>query len=248
MRKITKLGIVLAMLIISCNTVSNKFHMEKKYWDLEDYSSALSAIRYDIPADEKLPCLADEETSKIFEKLVDKQNILVVADDNSLGITHRAKFTSEMFNYFKSMHEAYDDIDKQDKFVYPMELVAIKDFGMFLQIYYFKLGNDEIIKNASNPEEPETITLLKSNSQTIVDNFQNQIDILVKEEAFSMDAMEKYSHAIDTNFAKLIATFPNANYSELSMSVDRILKKAKSSAIINSLSKLQGLLTEKLKK
>ena len=157
--------------------------------------------------------LSNPETAMIFRKLVDRENITVVMDDSSLGIRHRSDFSQKMFGEFQNMAKLYSGMDREDKFIYDQELVEIERFGLFLEIKYFKTGNDKIIQEADNTSDVKSV--IKDNEQIIISNFNNYLDFINKEKAFSKEALQNYAAGIDESFQVLMETFPNGNYNNM---------------------------------
>jgi len=221
--------------------------LEKKYWDIDDYSSAVNNIKYHIPSDEKLPSLTDPITAPVFKKLIDINNIAVVVEDTTLGLKHRSEFTKEMFSLNRSITPAYDILNSKDQFIYGSELIELLKLGLYIQLYEFSLGNKYILKNAINNSSSEISSVINSNNQTVVNNYLIYLRFLKKEEALQSDALKRYADGIDTYFPKLINSFPSSNYTEMLTIINANLNSVKSIEIKESLSKLKVLLDEKLK-
>ena len=164
----------------SCNNSSNKispnYHVEKKYWTLEDYDSAITELDCTLEG-QKLPNLSDANTAVVFNKLVDINNVSIVVEDNSLGIKHRDNFATEMFDKYKKLYKLYSKLDREDKYIYPSEIAEIVVFGIYTEIHYFKLGNENIAKESINPNSEESINLITNNAQVIVDNIKYSLNL-----------------------------------------------------------------------
>ena len=78
---------------VSCNSTSDEFHLQKKYWDAGDYENALRLINYQSTKSEKLPNYADPAKKAVFVKLADANNFKVVLEDQAQGLTHRNDFS-----------------------------------------------------------------------------------------------------------------------------------------------------------
>jgi len=248
MKKVFNLFLAISILFIvsSCGSDDSnaKFHLEKRYWDLSDYETAIFLIK---GSQDGYPRYGSNKAA-VFTKLIDTSNFSVVMSDNSLGLKHRNEFSQKMFDYYRSMHDVYSTIDNRDKYVYPMELVDVMIFGLDLQRHYFKLGNDKIIKEADNPDSEEIKALIRSNDQILVGNYVIYLDCINRETALSSEAISKYAIGIDKYFSNLIKLYPAANYSEMQSKAILMQKKAESKEIKDSLTKLISLLEEKNKK
>jgi hypothetical protein len=235
-------------IVNGCNSEpADEYHVQKKYWDENDYENALNLIKYHTPNTEKLPCYSIPAKTPAFLKLVDVNNFKVVMEDQALGLNHRKEFSQKMFDYYKDMQEAYDVMDKQDKFVYPKELAEIMNFGLEFQISYFKLGNEEIKKDADNPNSPEVQNVLHSNEQRLVDNFTIDLSFVKREKAFSDDALAIYTSGIDKFFKQLVTEFPNADYSAMLSKANLMQQKAETTEVKKMLSNLTALLEANIK-
>jgi hypothetical protein len=223
------------------------YHLEKRFWTPDDYTDVLSQIQYHTPEGEKLAGYLTPDRKAVFLKLVDVNNFKVVLDDTVLGIKHRSEFSKKMFDVYRDMYKIYSGLDNQDKYVYGSELADIIDFGLQLQISYFKLGNDKIVKEADNPKDPEILNLLRMNGQTIVGNFTLDLDEVNKESSFSAEALTKYANGIDANFKKLMEVFPSSDYSEMLEKAKLMLAKAKAPEVKASLTKLIDAIEAKKK-
>lgn len=227
------------------NKVSDDFHMEKKFWDVADYEAAISGIQFHTAKEEKFPNYSDPLKAPIFAKMVDINNLSVVLEDTTLGASHREKFSQKMFDHIRNIENIYEVVDRQDKFIYPMELVELYRFNFQLQLYYFKVGNEEMIKNAVDPNDANTRDIAKRNEQTAVNNYEIYISELRREDSYSTDALTRYAEVINEYYPKLIAEFPNANYSEMVEKINTIEKKLKSEEIKKALDNIKGIIEKK---
>lgn len=238
------LAIILSGILSACNGgLSDKFHMEKRYWDLSDYNEAVNQIKYFTKEDEQYPNYSNPETSPVFKKIVSIENVSVVLKDEALGLSHKNKFAEGMFKLQQDLFKTYNKIDRQDKFVYPVELVDIEDFGMKVQPLYFQLGNDQIVKNATDPESAEVKRMVNGNVQTMVGNFVNNINFIRHEEALNEEAKKRYAETIKDNITKLISDYPDANYTSMLSAVKTIQKRIKDAEIKKSFDHIQELIT-----
>jgi hypothetical protein len=248
--KIKNLPICLLMLLswmnYSCNNlsssqsenkISSNFHMDKKYWDPEDYEAARSEL-YTYMDGKKYPNLSDPNTAMVFNKIADITNVSIVVEDSTLGITHRSKFAEEMFDKYKSFYEFYDKSDREDKFIYPSEIVEIVLFGVYTQIHYFKLGNENILKEAIDPNSDKTKYVLNSNASTIVSNMKFSLDFCKKEDALTPEAIHTLAVGLDKYLPLLFKTFPDTDYSELKSQIEILLSTVKSDELKQMLSKM----------
>jgi len=245
-----KISVILlfVVLIYSCGSkLPDSYHMEKRYWDVSDYNEAVEYIK-SLPINEGRPRINDPLTAPVFIKLVDAQNVSIILNDSSLGIKHRNEIAVQFFNISLDIIESYKFLDKQDKYIYPLELVKAIEFGLNTQLLYFKVGNQEIIKNAINPEASDVKNILVGNEQTIANNFNNDILFLTKEDALNNAAITEYSEMINICFAKLIKEFPQANYSEMRSSAQTLTQKVKSAELKKALANLVDLIDNNNKK
>jgi hypothetical protein len=235
--------ILTACFVFGCGSRSSNFPMDKRFWGTEDYYNARHQIEYKTPEGEKYPMLSDPQTAAIFRKLVDRENITAVTDDNTLGIRHRAEFTENMFREYQDLAKLYTAMDREDKFVYDQELVEIQRFGLFLQIKYFKIGNDQLLQEADNADDIKgTIT---NNEQIIISNFNNYLDLVNKEKAFSNEALQNYAAGMDEAFSMLLETFPNGKYNNMLSKANAMEKKATDPIVKKSLADLIAKLKTK---
>lgn len=237
--KIHNLLFILCAFLIACGGgIQSEFPIEKRHWNAKDYDNAIRTILYGLPDDQKYPEFKNPETSPIVKKLTDKQNFLVVLTDDQLGLNHRSKVAGDFFTEYRELAEAYYVTDRQDKFVYGMELIEIMQFGLELQLHYFKLGNDKILKEADNPNSAEVKRVISSNEGTVFENFNNYLDLVNKSNGFSEEELKILSEGIDTYFTKLFHTFPNGNRSIIEKKANLMLKKTENGAIKGALEKL----------
>ncbi len=241
------LVLLLAVLFISCDKKNESFPLDKKYWDLEDYKAVVLELRFGYKEDEKLPSFSDPETKPIVDKLTDQQNFEVILDDNALGLKHKNEMAQQFFDVWKDMATIYNATDRTDKYVYEQEMLAVYKFGLGLQLRYFKLGNDEIIASADDPNSEKVKRNVDSNVSTQIRNFSLYLDNVNEENAFSADGLNSLADGIDAFFPKLIETYPNADYSGLAEKIALLVKKTKSERIKTSLENLQKLIDSKNK-
>jgi hypothetical protein len=239
------LFIIFTLIFYACNSskkdttkLPENYHMEKKYWGIEDYDAAFTELRK-IPEGQKLPNYSDAITAMVFSKIIDINNVSVVVEDTTLGISHRTKFATEMLDYYRTLCDYYGKLDREDKFIYPSEMVDIVIFGVYIQIYDFKLGNENILKESINPNNYETKDVLSTNAQTIVDNMRLSIDYCKKENALTPDACHRLAIGLDKYLPLLFKYFPSASYSELKSQVEMLLSTVKSNEIKQMLLKVK---------
>jgi len=238
MKKIIGL-LVFTVVFFGCKpNISENYHMDKKYWDVEDYNTAVTEMQSISNKEEGLPRLSNPETAPVFLKLVDKENASIVLEDKQLGVKHKYEVSQGLFEDAKSILELYSAMDVQDKLVYPQEYVKALDFTLHVELLYFKLGNENIIKEVANPDDLENKSLLTNNEAVVVHNFQIPIDFLAKEDALDKTAINEYATIIDVQYPKLLKQCPNADYSELKSATESVSKKVKSPELKKSLAKL----------
>ena len=219
----------LMIILLSCGSkLPESYHMDKRYWDYNDYEAAIIHIEYSTTKDEGYPRISDPLTAPVFYKLVNKENVSVVLQDEKLGLKYRDEAAQKFFDVSNDLVKIYRKQDIQDKFVYPVELVKAIEFSLTTQLLYFKVGNDRIRKDALNPQSEDTKRVLLSNEQIIVDNFTNDIELLRKEDAFNEEAIQIYAGLIHTYYDLLMKEFPNANYTKMKRMAITIEKRVKS--------------------
>lgn len=212
--------------------------MEKRYWRAEDYDEVIRKIKYSTPEGERFPEFNNPETAQVIKKLVDHENFLVTLTDDQLGLSHRSQVASSFFQEYRDMANTYNQTDRQDKFQYGMELVEILKFGLDLQLHYFKLGNDNIIKEADDPESSSVRRLIESNEQTVFKNYNTYLDFVNSESSFDQDQLTAFAEGIDLYFLKLFETFPNGNTKIIRDKAELMLKKAENESVKSALNRL----------
>lgn len=233
--------IPLLILICQCSeSRTDKFPLDKPYWGVEEYDKVIRDIDFDTPQDEKYPSYSDPELAVVIRKLVDLNNVDVVAKDEALGLRHRSEFTENMFQEYKELTNLYHVMDREDKFVYPQELVDIHRFGLNLQIHYFKIGNELLIKEADNPDQVKRV--VRENENTIISNFNNYLDYINQEKSFDENSLNLFAEGINTYFLTLKKTFPDGNYSGMISKAEDMEKKALNPTVKKSLSQLLDIL------
>lgn len=240
MKSFKIIGLVsLFLLLFNCKSkLPDNYHMDKKFWDIEDYNAAIRQIRYLTPEEEGLPRLSDPITAPVFMKLVDKQNVSIILEDDQLGLKHRSEVAEDYFYAAREIFELYQVLDIQDKYVYPVELVMVLEFNMHTQLLYFKLGNEDIIKDAVNPDDPDVKRVVRNNEQRIADNFNLDIEFLAREDALNDEAIKMYAEIINVYYQRLINEFPQASYFELKKTAKTINNKIKSDQLKKALEDL----------
>src|SRR5882757_8488316 len=148
MSKKLALNCLLLIIVLFCFSCGGSdenagFPMDKKYWAAEDYHKANDQLLILNGNNSELPNLDNPKTASVFNKLVDTNNISVVANDNQLGLTNRTDFAKDIFSEYKDLARKYTGIDRQDKYKYPVELVRILKFGLALQVPYIQLENQK---------------------------------------------------------------------------------------------------------
>lgn len=246
--KINNLLFVLSILFFatSCKT-ENKFPTEKKYWDTDDYDNVVRELRFGTKFDEKLPTFDDAETKIIVEKLTDQENFKVVLDDKELGLKHKNEIGEKFFKIWQDMSEIYSQIDRKDIYVYEKERIEVFNFGLALQLRYFKLGNDEIKQKSDDPNAINVSETVKSNVNTLIGNYMFYLDEINNEKSYSNVGLDLIAEGIDKYFAELVNLYPNSYYDNLKEKIVLLSNKTKSENIKNSLLKLQKLIESKKK-
>lgn len=231
--------VITSCFLFSCgNGIDSRFPMDKRFWEPEDYKNVYRKIRYNNPEGERYPELKNGETAPAFKKIVDRQNFKVVLEDTELGLSHRNSLATDFFNATKDFSKIYSATDRQDRFVYGMELVEFYKFFLDLQIHYFKLGNQNIIKEADNPDASSVTSVLRSNEKVIYKNYNNYLDYVNKENSFTESEIISYCEGIDSAFPILFETFPEGNTNITKNKAELMLKKTENDLIQKSLEQL----------
>lgn len=144
-----------------------------------------------------------------------------------------------MFNVYKDLDKLFTAYDRQDKYIYSEEMVDVIDWGLTLQIHYFKLGNDDIKSDALDPESSDVKRLCNSNIRSVINNFSNNLMVLAKEEAFNENAKKKFATNVLKNFYDLKSTFPEGDYNGLIITIDKTIKNIESTEIKDQLKSLK---------
>jgi hypothetical protein len=222
------ISIFLCTAFFACES---RFPVEKRFWTPDDYYQVWHELNYNTPEGEEYPRFSNPETAEVFRKIVDRQNYEVILEDSQLGLNFRNEVSQKFFDHIKDIGDLYGGMDRQDKYVYPEELAAIRNFFLGFQIIYFRLGNENI---ASQSEDRGTI---RRNEQTIIRNFVGYLDDLRREKSYGSYAPE-LAEALTVHFSKLIETFPTADYSEMLATAKNIQTKVKTPEIKKALSDL----------
>lgn len=233
---------IICLTLTNCKTEEHEFPLEKRYWDTADYDKAVLELRFGYKDDEKKPTFDNPETRMIVEKLTDHQNYKVVLEDKELGIKHRNDVATAFFNEWKDMNQIYNATDRKDKYLYDKEMLAVWQFGLGLQLGYFKLGNDQISESADDPNSSRVKNQVNSNVSTLIKNYLIYLDEINNEDAFTEEGKTKFAEGIDKYFTELIELYPNANYSGMENKAELMLKKSQSTKIKSSLTKLIELI------
>ncbi|RKN81415.1 hypothetical protein [Ulvibacterium marinum] len=239
---------LLCLIIVSCKTEEPRFPMQKRYWDTNDYKKVTLELNFGYDDDEKLPSFKDPETRAIVEKLTDHQNYEVVLDDEQLGLKHRNGVATEFFRHWRDMQDIYQARDLQDKYLYDVELLRVWQFGLGLQLKYFKLGNDNIKASSDDPNSVRAQNNINTNISTLISNFNIYLDEINNENSFSEEGKELLAEGINKYFTRLIELYPDANFNLLERKIDLLNKKCESEKIKNSLSKIKSLIQSISKK
>ncbi len=245
--KNTKL-IFLAFIFLTlnnCKTEGDKFPLNKRYWDTNDYANVIRTLKYDYQSDEKLPTFGDPKTRVIVEKLTDQQNYNIVLDDNELGLKYKNEIAETFFNRWKDMNSIYRATDRKDNYLYEREMIEVFQFGLALQLKYFKLGNDQMLANSDDPNSDGVKFYINSNINSLINNFILYLDEIKNENAFSIEGKKLYAKGINKYFTQLIEQNPEAKYNDLEKKIDLLLKKSESQNIKSALNKLDRLIDSK---
>ena len=242
MKKITIIILSVLSIFTSCNEKNEKYPIEKRYWDIEDYENVVGEIRYNSNPDESLPRFNDPETSVIIEKLTDEENFRVVLNDKELGLSHKSETAEKVFEVWRSLNETYAILDKKDMYVYEIEYLEIWKFGLELQQEYFKLGNQKIDENSDGSESVKAV--LNENTQTLISNSIIFLDNIVNEKQFTTDGKKLIVEIITNTFTKLIEENPEADFTNLRNKINLVSKKITDTTILESLNSLSTVLNK----
>lgn len=237
--------LILITLFIACDKKSTHDFppLDKRYWTVEDFENATGEIKYNYNAEEELPTFSNPETKPILDKLLDTQNFKVILEDNELGLKYKNEIATNFFETWQNIINPYGKLDKRDKYLYENEYIAIIDYGLQLQLYYFRLGNEEI-KNST--EDYSTVqSTIESNVNTLINNFTNYLDEINKENSYSENGKKLLAKTINKNFSSLINENPNADFSNLKQKMEVLIKKTNNSEIKSSLEVLIKLIDSK---
>jgi hypothetical protein len=237
--------LLIAIGFANCAEEKHKFPIEKRFWDLNDYDKAILDLRFGYLNDEKKPTFDDPEQRIIVKKLTDEQNFKVVLDDTELGLKHKNKVATEFFSHWKDMSSIYQERDRKDMYVYGKEMLAVWQFGLGLQLRYFKLGNDEIIEGSDDPNSKEIRNLVNSNVNTLTTNYTYYLSLVNEEKSLTKKEQDIYANGISKYFTDLVELYPNAKYDSLKEKASLMLNKTESNSIKSALTKLIALIDSK---
>ncbi len=246
MKKTKLLLLIIVVTLASCETKKYKFPIDKRFWTPNDYVTIVRQLKYGYKPDQKLPTFDDPETRIIIEKLTDQQNFKVVLTDSELGLNYKNDFASSFFERWRDMNGIYDAVDKKDKYLYEKEMLSVWQFGLKLQLYYFKFGNDKIIQEADDPESRQTKNNVLSNINTLINNYSIYLDEINRERYFSETGLALLANGIDTYFTELVKLYPEGDYEKMLQKIDLMIKKSDSEAIKKSLNMLKKLVTSRM--
>jgi hypothetical protein len=224
---------------IGCESKKEEFPISKRYWTPKDYENVIRKLKYGYQPDEKLPAFSDPNTRVVVEKLTDQQNFKVVLTDSELGLNYKNEVASEFFNRWRDMNGVYDATNRKDQYVYEKEMIKVWHFGLQLQLYYFKLGNDQILQEADDPKSRNTQLSVRSNANTLIENFTIYLDEINRESYYTKEGLQLYVSGIDRYFKELVELYPKGDYSLMLKKIELLLKKSKSDLIQSSLQNLK---------
>jgi hypothetical protein len=231
--------------LASCKSDKHEFPLDKRYWDTEDYQNVIRELRFNYKEDEKKPTFDDPQLRMVVQKLTDEQNFKVVLDDNELGLKHRNDAAGAFFEIWKDMNQVYQTTDRKDKYVYDKEMLAVWHFGLGLQLDYFRLGNEQLIESADDPNSYRVRNSTKSNVATLIGNYNIYLDEINNENSFSEVGKQKLADGIDKYFTELIKLYPNSNYRGMKNKMELMLKKSASSEIKSALTRVIEFMNSK---
>lgn len=240
--------ILLAILFTNCNSKSHNFPpIEKRYWTVEDFENAVNEIMYNYKDDEELPTFNNVETAPILNKILDTENFKVILLDNELGLKYKSEVGEKFFETWRNINNRYSDLDRKDKYIYENEHIAVNNFGLELQLHYFKIGNEEIINRTEDPNSKKIKDILDSNINTLINNYILHLDEINNENSYSDIGKKQLAERIDKYFSMLVNEYPNSDFNNLKRKSELFLKKTNTAEIKNSLEKLINLIDSKNK-
>ena len=83
------------------------------------------------------------------------------------------------------MNDIYSQIDRKDIYVYEKERIEVFNFGLALQLRYFKLGNEEIKQKSDDPNSSNVTQTVNSNVNTLIGNYMFYLDEINNEKSYS---------------------------------------------------------------
>lgn len=242
MSKIRVLVLSFFMLFIACQSKTSEYPIEKRYWTVEDYENVIRHIKYGLKPGQKPPTFSNPETKIIVEKLTDQNNYLVILDDDELGIKYRDKIAEDYFRVWKDMSTIYGGFDKKDKFLYEKEYLKVWHFGLELQIKYFSLGNQVIMKNSDDSDSFYTNSTINSNQKSLIGNFNIYLDKINQEDSFSQEGINLFNYGIKKYVKGMIESIPKADFKDLSYKINSLMKKIKNESTKKELKAILSLI------
>lgn len=233
-------------LLVGCGPkIPESYPMEKRYWNGKEYRQVVREVGNRRNDPEGLPRKNDPVLGPVFAKLVDKQNVSVILEDETLGLDFRNSQAEDFFHAAGNLTNLYEIRDKQDKYIHQMELVEVIDFYLYTQLKYFDLGNRAIIDGAVNPDAYKIQDLVTSNNRRLVQNCKIYLDLLAKDDAFNDAALSAYAKLIDERFGELVSKVPNADYTRMKGTCRSLSKKIESDPVKRALENLLNKIEEK---
>src|SRR5690554_4848925 len=96
---------IICLTLTNCKTDEQKFPLDKRYWDTNDYEKAILELRFGYETDEKKPTFDNPEQRIIVQKLTDEQNFKIVLEDILYCLKHRNDVATQLYNEWKDMHQ-----------------------------------------------------------------------------------------------------------------------------------------------
>ncbi|WP_338238453.1 hypothetical protein [Persicobacter diffluens] len=220
--------------------------MDKALWEAEDYEAAVKYIRFGLNSlEEDLPNYADPLTAPVIAKLVNTENINAFLEDDALGLQFRQEKGEKYFRQAQALWEKYNVRNSQDKFVYPLELAKITNFLLYAQRVYFANGNQLIKKEAVNPDDATVRKYIQQNESALISNYENMLEFLRHEEAFSQEAFKTLAFSMEQNYQQLKQDIPNGNYTRTIAIIDGLHKKINSKEVLEAIQNIKANLNPK---
>ena len=103
-------------------------------------------------------------------------------------------------------------------------------------------------RRADDPTAPDVVSILNSNKNILINNYDIYLDYINYEDRFNDKALAVYADGLKEYFPNLINQLaPEGDYVEMLGKIENMLKKAKNPLILVELNNIKGLITAKVK-